>query len=169
MCSQLILTHLYHKEFSIPIYIFAFIIYPKINSSPAPFTKAIMDFNHFALCGRNLFNSNLRFSGCLTLSSIFIFPHTEYPFSHFLTVRIRRFVSKDPNPGYALIYDFAHVNITPIIPIQAYHLSYFPPFRRSWNRWFFFFPYQGRIIPSGRIKLRIRPDLWNNRNPRLTR
>jgi len=26
--------------------------------------------------------------------------------------RIRRFVSKDPNPGYALICDFAHVKIT---------------------------------------------------------
>jgi len=90
------------KGFSIPTISLLLSSTPRINSPPAPFAKAIIDFNHFALGGRDLFNSNLRFSGCLTLSGIFIFPHTEYSFSHFLTVRIRRFVSKAPNSGYVI-------------------------------------------------------------------
>ena len=60
--SQLFLTHLYHKEFSIPTISLLLLSTPRINSSPAPFAKAIMYFNHFALCGRELFNILLQWN-----------------------------------------------------------------------------------------------------------
>ena len=44
-------------------------------------TKAIMDFSHSALGGRDLFNSNLRLSGCLTLHFLLTLSTLSHIFS----------------------------------------------------------------------------------------
>ncbi|MCG2813659.1 MAG: hypothetical protein L6245_03165, partial [Thermodesulfovibrionales bacterium] len=49
--SQLVLTHLYHKKFSVLTISLLLLSITRINSLPAPFAKAIMVFNHFALGG----------------------------------------------------------------------------------------------------------------------